>query len=166
MGELARFPAVLRALCAELSPALAELSPSPHAWSIRAVVLHLVLEEREDFRPRLRSTLEDPGRPWDAIDPEASVRRDLPESPALSDLVSWFEAERADSVRWLRSMVGADWSSTYLHPTHGPIFAADLLVSWSAHDWLHARQIVKRRYEGVVGLAPGSDHLYAGTWHA
>ncbi len=164
--ELGRFPAVLRVLTAGLSREGADRSPGEGVWSIRAVALHLVLEEREDFRPRLRSTLEDPGRAWEKIDPEASVRRDLAEAPGLADLVAWFEAERAESVKWLRSLDGADWSSAYQHPSHGPIYAADLLVSWSAHDWLHARQIVKRRYEGAIGLAPGSDHLYAGQWGA
>jgi hypothetical protein len=42
--------------------------------------------------------------------------------------------------------------------------AGDLLTSWLAHDWLHARQLVRLRF-----LRSRSEHEpfrtdYAGTW--
>ena len=164
IGALERFPTALRSLVGDRAEADTEHTSAPEHWSARAVVLHLLLEERVDFRPRLRATLERPGALWDPIDPEGDVRRELAQAPPIDELLDRFEAERRESVAWLRALGDPNWDAAYEHPTFGPILAADLLVSWAAHDLLHARQIVKRLYERTVALGGGYDALYAGAW--
>ena len=50
--------------------------PHPEHWCLLEIVCHLYDEEREDFRARLRSVLEDPSRALPLSDPEAWVHLD------------------------------------------------------------------------------------------
>jgi hypothetical protein len=163
IARLERFPPMLTALVAGMSGQDADRSPAPGVWSIREVVLHLLLEEREDFRPRLESVLADPAAPWHPIDPEAGVRNAIGAAPQLAELLEHFRSERAESVAWLRSRDEADWSATYAHP-RGDTRAGDVLSAWAAHDLLHARQIIKRLYEHVGDDARPFETGYAGEW--
>ena len=43
--------------------------PLPEKWCLLEIVCHLYDEEREDFRARLKSTLENPGQKFSPIDP-------------------------------------------------------------------------------------------------
>lgn len=70
IDRMERFPRVLDALVEELPSDMALARPGPATWSITEIVTHLADEEAEDFRVRLRSTLEDPARAWPPIDPE------------------------------------------------------------------------------------------------
>lgn len=162
--RMARFPTVFRAAATCVSANDARWKPGPEHWSILEVACHMLDEEREDFRLRLRSTLEDPTRPWAPLDLKdvATIRgyntRDL--SQTLTD----FEKERADSIAWLRSLAPVDWSIAYVHPKVGPVRAGELMASWAAHDALHLRQISKRLYQLAQRDAPGTSVVYAGEW--
>ena len=46
----------------------------------------------------------------------------------------------------------------------GGLSAGDLLASWAAHDWLHLRQIAKRRHELTARDAGKFSIAYAGRW--
>lgn len=162
--RMAHFPTVLRATATCVSAADARWKPGPEHWSILEVCCHMLDEEREDFRLRLRSTLEDPTRVWAPLDLTnvATIRnynaRDLAETLTL------FEQERAQSVVWLRSLRSVDWSIAYMHPKVGPVRAGELMASWAAHDALHLRQISKRLYELAARDTPGISTAYAGPW--
>lgn len=138
--------------------------PAPEHWSILEIACHLLDEEREDFRVRLRSTLEDPARAWPPLELENIAQRRAYNERALNLTLAMFIGERAESVRWLRSVENADFARAHPHPKFGPISAGDLLASWAAHDALHLRQIAKRLH----GLAArdGAPHGvgYAGDW--
>lgn len=162
--RMAHFPTVLRAAATCVSAADARWKPAPEHWSILEVCCHMLDEEREDFRLRLRSTLENPTRAWAPLDLTnvATLRgyntRDLVQT--LTD----FELERAESVAWLRSLGSPDWSTAYMHPKVGPLRAAELMASWAVHDALHLRQISKRLYELAARDTPGISTVYAGAW--
>ena len=141
-------------------------NPPSDNWSLLEIICHLGHEEVDDFRARLKSTLEDPERAWSPIDPEKTVvdlafnRRDVSES------IQTFVSERTTSLQWLRKTLDAgnvDWHVAYQHPQLGPIRAGDLLASWVAHDQLHVRQIAKRKYELTVRDAPTYSVDYAGN---
>lgn len=177
LQRLDSFPGALRAACAAVSPDDALWSPpdSPPpdsqaatnagAWSIAQIALHLLLEERQDFRPRILSTLGDPAAPWSPIDPERAVREAwIAGPPSLAVVLDDFARERAESVRQLRALAPAqDWSRTHQHPKLGPLGAGQLLACWCAHDALHLRQIAKRLHQLASRDAPGVDLSYAGT---
>ena len=138
--------------------------PAKEGWCIREVLGHLLLEERQDFLPRIEAVLAGPDAPWPPLDPEASVREGrFPERDARSILAEFLE-ERRRSVARLRALGAADWDRFREHPRAGRLRAGDLLAAWVDHDVLHARQIV-RLLHGIVkeDAAPYAVD-YAGAW--
>jgi hypothetical protein len=136
-------------------------------WAIVEVACHLLDEERDDFRRRIRLTFAHPEQPWPPIDPEGWARdrnylaREL--EPTLED----FLAERRQSVTWLETLSrsGADWDATtrFEHPA-GPMRTGDLLASWIAHDFLHTRQLVRLHFQYREMQCAPYGTAYAGRW--
>lgn len=171
---LAAFPDQLDALVADTHGDEWRWKPNQSNWAIVEVLGHLLREEREDFRTRLRMTLERPGAgassewTWPRIDSSGDVarHRDIDGDPAA--VLSAFRDERVASVDWLRSLYAdgesPDWDAGYTHPELGLLRAGDLLASWADHDALHARQLVKRRHEMIGSWAGAYSCAYAGSW--
>ena len=136
--------------------------PEPGAWSLLEVLNHLADEEVEDFRARVRSTLEDPTAPWAPIDPGGWVTaREYNQRDAAESLTR-FLTERQSSLDWLGGLHDPDWQRAATHPKLGVLRAGDLLVSWLAHDQAHLGQITRLlRAHLPVQLAPYSTD-YAG----
>lgn len=161
---LAGFPGTLSAAVKGLSEDDLRWKPDKKKWSILEVVCHLGDEEVEDFRQRLKLTLQDPAEPWPGIDPEGWAtdrnynQRDLEES------LSRFTDERNASMQWLGTLVEPDWTLQHHHARLGSIRAGSLLAAWVAHDTLHLRQIAKRRYQLIQGHAGEYTLIYAGEW--
>lgn len=151
-------------LTAAVSIEDARWKPQDGAWSVLEIVTHLADEEVDDFRARIRTTLDDPESEWAPIDPEGWARERNYNEGDLKENVERFVCERAASLAWLRGLSNPDWSLAYNHPKFGPIAAGELMGSWVAHDCLHVRQLAKRlhqladRNSGEFGLA------YAGDW--
>lgn len=152
------------ALAAGIPDMDARWKPGTGAWSILEVVCHLADEEEADFRVRLRSTLEDPSKPWPPIDPEAWAEQRRYNQQDLAQSLARFTRERAASLDWLRSLAGPDWTCSHEHPAIGRLSAGDLLTSWCAHDALHLRQIAKRLFELTQRDAGDFSSVYAGAW--
>lgn len=166
IDRLENFSHSLPALVANLADQDAKWKPADGNWSILEVVRHLLDEEVEDFRARLRCTIESPGQAWPGIDPEGwAVARNYNEA-SLAHTAARFVAERRISVDWLRELDASAWTIAYQHPQFGPIHAGDLLAAWAAHDALHLRQIAKRMYGLAQRDAGEFTTIYAGEWHA
>ena len=164
IDRLERTPDALRALCAMVHLADASWKPDDKSWSVLEIVCHLVDEETDDFRVRLKSTLEHPSRDWTPIDPEGWCHQRGYAEHDLSERLDRFASERAASIVWLRSLTDPDWSSQRVHPKFGSIRAGDLLTAWAAHDALHLRQISRRLHQLAVRDAGQFDPGYAGSW--
>lgn len=160
------FGGLLPGAVAGLSEYDAGCKPPSGAWSVLEIVCHLADEEAEDFRTRLRLTLEDASLEWPALDPEGAARDRSYNERNLSKEVERFVNERRTSLVWLKSLESPNWEHAYVHPKWGSISAGTLLASWAAHDLLHLRQIAKRRYE--LACRDGHPYLtdYAGPWGA
>lgn len=165
IARLESFADELPVVVAGISDADARLKPASGAWSILEIVCHLVDEEVDDFRTRLRLTLEDhPSKPWPPLDPEGvAVTRRYNEQD-FAERVGTFVRERRSSIAWLRTISQPNWENAYHHPKWGPISAGMLMTGWAVHDMLHLRQIAKRRYE--LALRDGQPYPadYAGAW--
>ena len=144
-----------------LSDEEARIPPAPGRWSAVEVVAHLADEERDDFRRRVRSTLEDPARPWPPIDPEGWARERGYRARRLAEVLDDFRRERAASLTWLRSLGDAPWERPYEHPKLGTLRAGDLLAAWAAHDLLHLRQLTAVRLALVQAAAEPFSTRYA-----
>lgn len=157
ISRLEQFPRALAAVLGGLSKSDATWHPATGAWSIAEIVGHLVLEETDDFRARLASTIEDPSRRWPKLDPEAAVRTARFDDEDLGQLVARFETERAASLAWLRSLPSIEPARRYVLAPPPPLHAGDLLASWAAHDARHLEQIAKRLH----GLAARDGAPYS-----
>ena len=162
--SLDRFGRLLPDVVRDLDADDARWKPASGAWSILEIVSHLADEEEFDFRVRIETTLTDPNREWPPIDPEGWAVERCYNAGDLETAVERFVTLRRQSVAWLRALPDPDWSQEHDHPRFGPFPAADLLAAWTAHDYLHLRQISKRMYEIVQRDAAGSSTEYAGEW--
>ena len=125
---------------------------------------HLIDAEREDFRARIKMTIEDSQQQWPSINPDlwAVDRRYCDRD--FAKVVAEFQSERTKSVAWLKSLDQPNWYESHEHPHLGKLRAGDLLVSWVAHDQLHVRQLAKRRYEMIKRDMGDFQFEYAGEW--
>ncbi|MEL7473424.1 MAG: DinB family protein [Planctomycetota bacterium] len=163
LDRLERFPAALCAVVGVVTPPDHLYRASAPDWSILEIVCHLAEEEKRDFPPRLRSTLEDPEREWPPIDPEGwAIEGAYRERDLATELVA-FESRRAVSVAEIRAWPSPNWDHLKQHPKH-PIRAGDLLASWCDHDALHLRQIARRLHELAQRDAEPYETRYAGDW--
>lgn len=133
-------------------------------WSILETINHLLDEEQDDFRARLKSTLEDPNEPWLPLDPPARVIEYKFNERNFEDSLNNFLSERSNSIAWLRSLENAAWTNEYKHPKLGSISASKILYNWLAHDYLHIRQITGVLFRYLETNIKPLPLDYAGEW--
>jgi hypothetical protein len=163
IDQLAHNKAVFQALFAHVPEEQVRWKPAPDKWSLLEVACHLYDEEREDFRARVRQTLEAPGESWPPIDPVGWVRERRYSEQDFNLVVAEFLREREESIGWLASLTSPNWNNTYQHPKVGPVSARLLLNNWLAHDYFHFRQITRLKYH-YLEEAGGQPLDYAGAW--
>jgi len=135
--------------------------PAAEKWSLLEILCHLGDEEREDFRQRVRLTLEDPSVDWPPIAPQGWVNVRSYNERDLAGALADFERERVASLDWLRGLEAPSWENARRHPVAGSLRAGDLLASWVAHDLLHMRQIVSTRLAYLNEKAAPYSTAYA-----
>jgi len=163
-GMLGAQAGALEALCRSLPKELYRWSPPNGAWSIHVILCHLLDEERDDFRCRLKSMFDNPAHQWPRIDPEKWVESRNYAQRDTATVLSDFQAERRASRLWLEHQDTANWDSVYPHGQFGPIRARDLLAAWLDHDRLHLRQILRVLHQASEALVPDAMTDYAGLW--
>ena len=155
---------IIRELVQDITREQAAWKPDPERWSILEVAVHLLDEEREDFRVRLRLLLRDPKADWPPIDPQGWVTQREYAKRDLGETVQAFLEEREDSLAWLKGLKSPTWDAVKTHPVAGDLSAGDMLASWVAHDLLHIRQLAKLHWNYVRRLAEPYSVAYAGDW--
>lgn len=162
-AQLERHGKVFHTLLAGLSAAEISWKQAPDKWCPLEVICHLHDEEREDFRARLRSTLETPDAPWPIIDRAAWVAERKYMEQDFDNTLNGFLEERQRSLEWLREQDHAPWTNAYIHPKVVPVSCDLLLTNWVAHDLHHIRQLIDLRYAYLQ--AHSTVPLdYAGNW--
>lgn len=137
--------------------------PAPEKWCLLEVLCHLIDEEREDFRARVRHVLFTPDEKLPPIDPQGWVKERNYISRDFSEMRELFLEERKASIAWLHSLENPVWANVCQHSQLGPLSAELFLANWLAHDYLHVRQIMGLKF-GLLRLHTGMDLSYAGTW--
>ncbi len=137
--------------------------PDKASWTLLEIICHLYDEERDDFRARVKNTLETPHLQPPSIDPPGWVQERDYAHQNFHERLEAFLAERKNSILWLRSLTNAPWKNVYSHPTAGRMTANAFLVNWLAHDYHHIRQINRRCYE-YLREKSGVGLSYAGDW--
>ncbi len=137
--------------------------PAPEKWSLLEVVCHLLDEERDDFKTRVKHALETPERPLVPIDPEGWVKKRGYNTKDYNQTLQDFLEERKQSVVWLKTQIDANWSNALTHPELGDMSAELFLANWLAHDFLHIRQILGYDYN-YLKQKTNLNLGYAGNW--
>ncbi len=137
---------------------------APNKWSLLEIVAHLLDEEIEDFRIRLRLVLEDPKIDWPPIDPESWVAQRKYSDKNYSECLTRFLEERNASIHWLQNLTDPRWDNAYHHPKFPPISGSMLLANWLAHDYLHIRQITQLKFFYLSEHSQPDALRYAGNW--
>ncbi len=161
--ELERGGGSIVAACAGLDDDEARWRPATGKWCLVEIVSHLLDEERDDFRARIRSTLDDPEAAWTPIDPEGWAQDRDYAARKLSVVLAAFTTERAASLEWLDGLMraGVDWGRAHEHPHLGVLRAGDLFAAWVAHDQLHLAQLARWHLARVAASAAPFDARYA-----
>ena len=135
----------------------------PEKWCPLEIVCHLIDEEREDFRTRVKTTLESPGQQPPAIDPVGWVKsRNYMDQNFEFKKQEFFE-ERTDSIHYLRDLTNPNWQNSYEHQTLGKLTSIHFLTNWLAHDFLHFKQLTRLKYDYLNSIA-SMEIDYAGEW--
>ena len=138
---------VLKAQLEGKSPEEYTFKPSPEKWCTLEVICHLVDEEREDFKARIRSVFENPDQELPGFNPIEWVSSQGYIEQNFEAKASEFLAERKNSTDWLRSLRSPKWQNAYIHSDKGPLSAEFFLANWLAHDYIHIRQINRLSFE-------------------
>lgn len=154
---------VFKSLLIDLTEETYVWKPNPEKWCVLEIVCHLYDEEREDFRARVKHTLETPTGPLPPIDPQGWVKTRNYMQQNYSDTLNDFLKEREQSIKWLQGLQNPKWDNAYEHPKFGKMTAKMFLSNWLAHDYLHMRQIIKLKFDYLKQLT-GEDLSYAGNW--
>ncbi|MBU1700388.1 MAG: DinB family protein [Candidatus Eisenbacteria bacterium] len=155
---------VIKHLVHGVPAAQAAWKPAPDKWSLLEVMVHLLDEEREDFRVRVDILLNRPGDPWPPINPTGWVtEREYAKRDLEVSLLEFLE-ERSHSVAWLRSLPSPAWDNFDKHPIAGKITAGDIFSSWVAHDFLHIRQLTRLHFNYLQDQVDPHSLEYAGDW--
>jgi len=137
--------------------------PEPSKWCLLEIVCHLYDEEREDFRTRVKTTLENPGKLPPPIDPVGWVKARKYTEQNFEDMTQNFLSQRTTSVKWLKSLKTPKWENADSHQELGDLSAEHFLANWLAHDYLHFRQINRLQFQYLKHTS-GKDLSYAGNW--
>lgn len=163
IDQLERHGRLFAELFAGASPEEQRHCAEAGKWCLLEAICHLLDEEREDFRARLKHVLETPREPMPGIDPQAWITERGYMEQDYASVLKRFLDERVASVAWLRGLKAPDWKSSYQHPKVGPISAEFLLANWVAHDLHHIRQVNAMRY-AYLKESSGVGLDYAGQW--
>lgn len=162
-SELARNKETFKGLLNGIEEPFYRWRTQPEKWNLLDIVCHLYDEEREDFRARVKSVLENPDKPLTPINPVAWVNERQYSEQNYQTKLADFLSEREKSVKWLKSLTSPQWDNQYEHPSLGPMSAQLFLANWLAHDYLHIRQIIRLKF-AYLQQRSNEDLSYAGNW--
>jgi hypothetical protein len=137
--------------------------PSPDKWCLLEILCHLIDEEKEDFRARVKFALTNSEGQPPAIDPQGWVTKRNYAAQNFSEKRDEFFSERLESIRWLNPLNNEDWHAYFTHSKFGKFTAHYMLTNWLAHDLLHIKQITRLRYDFLTSRT-GENLNYAGEW--
>ena len=158
INQLSHNPNTIQQLIHNIPEEHARWKPDANTWSMVEVMQHLVDEERQDFRFRLKHILSGTKEQWQPINNE-------PGDPHgdLQMLFKTYLEERQDSIKLLKTLTDADWSIEFETPFR-VMSSGDMLASWVAHDILHIRQFVELKWAITTRDLQPYGVGYAGPW--
>jgi len=138
---------------------------SDDSWCFLEVVCHLLDEEREDFRLRLKTVFEGVENLFLPIDPEGWVKERDYINKNFDEVANMFYEERLASLKYLNDLdkFSPNWKNVINHQLFQPMSPIYFLNNWVAHDYLHLRQLTRIKYDYLDNISDDSIG-YAGNW--
>ena len=161
IAVLTRTPATLNAWLRGLPQIWVRGNEGKDTWNASDIVGHLIVGERTDWIPRLRTILEyGQARPFDAFDRFAQAKQSQDKS--LDELLNDFSRLRAENLSALQALnlQPDDLTRRGKHPALGVVTLSELLATWAVHDLTHVHQLSRTmayQYRDAVG--PWSAYL-------
>lgn len=158
---LTRTPATLNALLRGLPELWTHSNEGKDTWSPFDIVGHLIVGDRTDWMPRVRTILEHgEARPFDPFDRFAQKRES--EGKSLAQLLDEFGRVRNESLAALQALnlQSADLVRRGTHPALGSVTLSELLATWAVHDLTHLHQLSRvMAYQYREAVGPWSAYL-------
>lgn len=161
IAVLSRTPAALNAWLRGLPQIWVRSNEGTDTWNASDIVGHLIVGERTDWMPRLRTILEyGQARPFDRFDRFAQAKQSQDKS--LDELLDDFSRLRAENLSALQALnlQPDDLTRRGKHPALGVVTLSELLATWAVHDLTHVHQLSRamaHQYRDAVG--PWSAYL-------
>lgn len=152
---LSRTPDVLQALLLNLSEDWTTLNEGPDTWTPRDVIGHLVHLEKTDWLVRVEIIIsESSDKRFAPVNRTAQIDENTGKS--LDELLTEFKELRSQNIARIKSrnLREVDMSRTGIHPEFGEVTLAQLLSTWTVHDFTHITQIIRvmaKHYREDVG---------------
>lgn len=163
IAKLNRNLPVFESLLTDLSTEEIVWKPKSDKWCLLEVICHLLDEESEDFRARIKHIAENPNNEMPKIAPNDWVSERNYLEQDFEEIKEKFFQERRNSIEYLNGLADADFETTFVHPHLGKVNAKMFLENWLMHDLIHIRQIVNLKANYFRSKT--SQNLdYAGNW--
>ena len=143
LDQLARGPAIVMDLVAEIPPDQAKRRPAPSKWSAHEHACHLAAVQPL-FMARLDLMLSHPApviRPYNPADDDAD---DALLTVDLGEAMSRYASERVAMVARLRTLSPAHWAIAASHPEYRRYSVFIMFRHLALHDLWHAYRIEER----------------------
>lgn len=148
--KIANLPEQLATLVQDLSEAQLTTHFLPHEWTVAQNVHHLADSHMNSFiRLKLILTEERPSlKPYDQ---DAWAVRADGDNMAIQSSLAILHGLHQRWATLFKSLQGAEWARTGLHPEVGEVSVEDLLVSYAKHGEGHLDQITRTLVAGQKG---------------
>jgi DinB superfamily len=161
IAVLSHTPAALDALLRGLPDTWVRRNEGSDTWSAFDIVGHLIVGERTDWIQRARIIVDSgEGRPFDPFDRFAQARES--QGKSLEQLLDEFAGLRKENLAALRKMNlhPEDLRRRGKHPELGVVTLAQLLATWTVHDFTHLHQLARvMAYQYGEAVGPWSAYL-------
>ncbi|SRR5579871_1523300 len=152
---LERTPPALNALLRSLPEAWTKQNEGDGTMAPFDVIDHLAFLERNSWMQRLELILQgDEHQVFQPVNRQGRATGDAERSlPRLLDEFADLRAANLNTLRGL-NLQPSDLTKRALHPSFGPVTAAQLLATWTTHDMTHLHQISRvlaHQYSEAVG---------------
>ena len=139
----AQGPEQLRKAVADLAPEVLDFRPSPGAWTVREIAIHVAEAELHGYL-RARFAMAQEGVTLLAYDQDAwTASFRAPDQP-LGEVLDLFRLTRELLARQLRALPEAQWMRAVRHPElEAPLTLEALLARYEHHLKVHLAQIAR-----------------------
>jgi uncharacterized damage-inducible protein DinB len=135
----------LTAALQSIPDAAYHFKPSPEAWSIHQIIIHVADAEVSGY-VRFRKAIAEDGVTVDVYDQNAWTERLNYDQMDAAEALALFRYLRSATTRLLRSCGEEIWGGAIVHPEGGRMTLAELVPYYDEHVTKHCGQI-RRTFE-------------------